>query len=1333
MTNSEEKLNQNKSAPSRETEGQASAAEPTKSAKSLSTYIRSHITVLVLILLITTAASLTAGRLLLSIASTQKDWLEANLTEALGIELTVGEVQGTWNGFNPTLRLFDLEINQSEVPDGIHRLQELDVTLDLPRSLFQRQFVIKRALINEMSLLLLEAEVGSWQLAGFQASENGDIEPLLNVLFNMSSLQILESQLLLQAANGTTTQLNNIYLDIQNRDVDHQAELQFRVNNQSSPLQMSVRLSGDPLGRYSADAYMNFDNLELPTAVGNEFLEQIEISELNSSGQFWAEFDNQSLKQIQASLRELNFFATSNDSTQEIQITSGSVDITAIQPLENSWSFWAQNLEFDFFNRPWESGDFYIDMTRQDQNTELDIYGESVDLSIFTDMFEATEISDRLRQILTDLNPQGNLRNLHLKTDSSGAYPGLFDLYANLDDVAVGAWGQAPSGSGIFGYVEANQNTGFVELDSDDFTIHLPDIFDDEWHYDSINTRVYWSVDDAVKVHSEVIAIRNEQINGRVQFELNNKQNTEGIWDTDLTLLIGILDFDASYKSLYLPTLSAVEVTMDWLDTAILEGNVNNSGFIFKGKTTNLQSPLQRNIQSFYQVEDASVRFLNDWPILENISAMVKVDNVEVDVVSESAEIANIALGSTTAEVRPISGAAGSWLTVNSEAVTGGNTGLNFLRESPTRSAVGSYLDGWQLEGEVDIDVRLGIPLSNTELENDIQVTALTLGNTLYIREYDLSFNGIRGPINFSSEQGLQANSVSANLFGYPIASQIDTNDEAIVVTSNGRVTKSALQEWSLQPDFIKSLLDFSEGSISYSTVLKVFNEEQAGGIRSQLSIGSDLLGLKFDFPQPLDKGLDEPAALQLDLSFADGRENVFLNFRDQLRGELSFVNDQFYAGEISLGGRNQEFTLAELNTEPGLLVRGEISDFNYEDWQEVALSFSSDQGTATSELVRMVDVRIGNLNAFGFDLPAVNTRLTRQGPAWDVYLENELLQGDFIFPDSEDEPYNIQLSYLRLPKEEEDSEIDIDPFADINPRELPAMNFRTEELSLGEGNLGAWQFELRTNTRGATISNLSMQSTDAAITDLSRGAGATLDWNYSDGLHHSNFNGLFSTGDLAEVLPSFGYAALVQSESTGFISNIDWPGSPAAFSLKKISGQVELEMLNGRFVEIASGSARLFGAFNVDALVRRLRLDFSDLYQQGLAYDTIEGVLDFDEGTVVTHENLLIRGPSSTINVDGEINLVNETIAADVLVNLPLGQNVTVVAGILGAWPIALTTYVASRIFRDQLDNFTTVLYRLEGPWDDPQAGFAEDNQEIEEALEEVLGEGVGLNADDG
>lgn len=1335
--NSEDKQNQNKLPNDLETEEQHSVVPNVKAKKSWIAYFRAHCNMLVLILLVVVATYLSAGRLLMSLASTQKDWLQANLATALGLDIAVGEVEGAWFGFSPILRLYELEIIQDQTPDIIHSLQELDITLDIPRSLFQRQFIIDRIIIDEMSLLLVEDETGTWNLSGFTASEDNDIEPLLDILFNISRLQISESQLVLLAANGVRTELNNIYLDIQNRNFDHQAQLQFRLNNQDSPVQMSVRLDGDPLGIYSATAYLDFDNLDLRPVLEDASFEQLDLLVLNGSGQIWTEFDNQSLKQVQASASELNFSVISPESNQAIQISSGSAEITAIQPIDKDWSFWLQGLEFDFFNRPWESGDLFIGLNMQNEDAELDIYGESVDLSIVSDMLESINLSDRLRQILADLEPQGSLSNLHIQTDLSGSYPGGFNLHANLDDVSVGAWAQAPSGSGINGYIEATQNTGFVELDSDDFTIHLPLIFTDSWHYDSINSRVSWSVDESIRVYSEVIDIQNEALHGRVQFELNNKPNGEGGWDTDLTLLVGVLDFDASYKSLYLPTLNNIRGTMDWLDTAVLDGNVSNSGFLFRGKTTNLQSVNERNVQTYYQVEDASLRFLNDWPILENINAFVKVDNTAVDISSYSAEIASIELDASTAEIRPLTGTTGSWLSVNTQATTAGNTGLDFLRDSPTRATVGAYLDSWLLEGNVDLDVRLGIPLNNTNLVNDINVTAITNGNTLYIPEYDLNFSGIRGPLNYSSSIGLQANGLSANLFEFPVASQISTTDDGIVVTSNGRVSNTALQDWSLQPEFINTLLDFSDGSFSYTTNLIIYEQEQDDGALTELSISSDLLGLSVDLPQPFDKGIDEPAPLQLDLSFADGLDNVSVNFRDQVNAELNLTKNELYGGEVNFGSRNQEFSIRQLNEEPGLLVSGEISDFNYQEWQEVALSFASEEGQPASELVRMVDVRIGNLNAFGVDLPTVETVLTRQGPAWELYLENEILQGDFLFPDSAADPYDVQLSYLRFPKDEDEEgnaeegleEEEIDPFEDINPTELPAINFQTEEFNLGDGNLGAWGFQLRSNTRGATISNLTMLSPDSAITDLSRESGATLDWDYSDGMHRSHFNGVFGTGDLAEVLPNFGYPALVQSESSSFVSNIDWSGSPAAFSMKKISGQIDLEMLNGRFLEIEPGSSRLLGAFNFDTLVRRLQLDFSDLYGQGLAYDTIEGILNFDDGRVVTEENLLIRGPSSTINVDGELNLVDETIAADVLVNLPLGQNVSMLAGILGAWPIALTTYVASRIFSDQLENFTTVLYRLEGPWDDPQAGFEDDDQEVAEAMEEV---GV-ISTDDG
>ena len=269
--NSEDKLNQNKLAEDLETEGHHSVTVLENSGKSLVAYIRSHCNMLVLLLLIVIATYLTAGRILLSLASTQKDWIETNLADVLGLELTVGEVQGAWIGFNPIFRLYDLEIIQDQAPDMIHSLQELDVTLDIPQSLFQRQFIINHILINEMSLLLVEDETGAWQLSGFESSQINDIEPLLDILFNIARLQITEAQIVLQANDGSRSELNNIYLDIQNRNLDHQAQLQFRLNNQDSPLQMSVRLDGDPLDRYSANAYMDFDNLELTPVIGAEF------------------------------------------------------------------------------------------------------------------------------------------------------------------------------------------------------------------------------------------------------------------------------------------------------------------------------------------------------------------------------------------------------------------------------------------------------------------------------------------------------------------------------------------------------------------------------------------------------------------------------------------------------------------------------------------------------------------------------------------------------------------------------------------------------------------------------------------------------------------------------------------------------------------------------------------------------------------------------------------------------------------------------------------------------------------------------------------------------
>ena len=1286
---------------------------------------------LLLVFLLPLAIYLTLGRLLMPLLDSQRDWLQSQLEASLGVEILVGELSGDWFAFSPILRLSEIEIIQSQDSPVSHSLQQLDVLPDIPRSLLRRQLIIDRIIIDEMSLLLVEDENGRWNLSGFAAGDSSNVEQLLEVLFNTSRLQLSESRLVLQPFDSAPFSINNIYLDIENGANEHQLQLQFRLNEQASPVQMAVRLNGDPMAQFTAQAFMDFEEIDLLPLINEGALPQALVSRFDSSGQLWLDFDEQGPEQAQALVQEFNLTADFPESSQRLEITTGSVELSARLAGENNWELWASNLQFDLFNRPWESGDFFLALDTREQNMAMDLQGEFVDLSIMTDMLDVLNLPDRARLALDDLNPQGLLRNLRVQTDLSGDYPDGFRFSGNLDGVAVNAWTQAPSGQGLNGYVEADSNSGLVELDSGDFTIHLPRIFDDSWHYNAINGRVYWLLENGrVRVHSDTIDVRNQNLHGRVQFELNNRQLPDDAgWDSDLKLLIGVLDFNVADKSLYLPNLSNIRGTMDWLDTALLSGRVENSAFLFRGKTSNVTSEMQRTVQTYYHVEDASLQFLSDWPILEDVQAFVRVDNNAVDVSTEAAQIANIRLGTGTAQIRPIQGSSGAWLSVDTRALAEGNVGLNFIRETPVRQTVGDFLDDWQLDGNVNLEIDLGIPLNNPGLENEIQVQAIMAGNSLRIPEYDLGFNDIYGPLSFTSTEGLRANGLSARLFDNPLAIRINTEDDTLMIRSNGRVSKTALQQWTLQPDFVTTLLDYAEGEFSYQTSLAIHRANEEGLVRSELDLSSDLLGIAFNLPRPFDKQEDENAPLSLKFSIGQRVEQLTLNFRDQINARLSFRADGLRGGEIYLGGRNENFAIRALNDAPGLLVNGSVSDFNLDEWEELAAAFGTGDESGINDLVRMVDVDIGNLHVFGLDLPAINTVLQRENNAWKLYLENPQVQGDFIFPDDRTQPYQVALTYLRLPRDEEPeagAETDVeaeevDVLEAVNPTRLPAIVFSTQEFSLGEGNLGAWSFTLRSDADGARITDLSMQSGDARITALNGEGGASIDWQYINGQHRSSFNGLFAAGNLAEVLPSFGYDAVVESETARFDSRLAWRGSPATFALKKVSGRVGLQMQNGSFIDIDSGSARLFGAFNFDTLVRRLQLDFSDLYERGLAFDSIGGVLDFNDGIVRTQNNFLIRGPSSTINVNGQLDLVEETIDADVLVNLPLGQNVSMVAGILGAWPIAITTYVASILFRDQLENFTTVLYRLEGPWDDPQAGFESDNEAVEEAMEEV------------
>lgn len=1289
---------------------------------------------LAITLLVLLAVYMTGGRLLMPLVAGQVAGIETQLSQALGATVTIGELRGSWFRFSPALEIRDLTLTTGTAADPQrHGLAQLTLELDAVASLFSASPVIASIHADSLQVVLQEAADGRWTLAGMAGGGPDHSRQITDFILQTGGIGLSEAVVRLQRADGSVVNIDSLYLDLRNRGNNHELESQFRINGQQSPSHLRLDLEGDPRAVFVASLYAQADALELGALLGMPQAGGWQLQDLRLGGSVWIDADQNGVQLLRTSLADLTGAAMHLASQRTVTLANASFK-AYVRPVITSadqasgWDIGFTDMAFDWQQTPWEIPALQIALPPAGA-TELTLRAGALELGMLQQLALTTqEVPDNVVAILDTLAPRGFLRNVEFVTARDGSLPGGFRLQANLADVAVNAWGGAPSGRGLQGYLRMQAREGFVEVDSRDIDLHLPRLFTEAWHYDHLNTRVHWQVtDDGFRVGSTAIDVQNSGLDGQVRFDLYSTRNGTGEPVTELSLLVGMQSMDVAMRAAYLPTLEHIRPTMDWLQAALQGGRIRDSGFMLRTSTTANAPPEANTFATWYHVEDGRLQFLPEWQPLENITADVVVRDGAVLVQTQTASIAGIPLDPAVGTVLPAP-AGGALLTVRGTASTDTGAGLDFLRASPVRNAIGPFMDNWQASGEVAIDIALDIPLgansAQREAERIIDVNVRSTASELTLPDYALTLSDINGPVRYHSVTGLAAEALDARLFDQPIVAAIETVSSPAAgpstrVTTTGRAAVTALQAWPSQPEFVRNVLDYTSGEIGYTSTLDIKHRAGADGIRTRLNLATDLVGLASTLPRPFAKTGDEADDLHLEIAFLPEGELLTARYDDFLSGQIVLDAGGIDRGQLFFGDRNRDFTIRQSDTRtPGLLLNGELPYFHYEQWQTVADDLAARASTEQRPLadyLRLVDVNLGMLEIAGQEFADIAVQVRVDDAGWQIQGTNALLGGHFTIPMSA-EPWQVNLDYLRFPPWDEPAldaagkvieEEKFDLLADVDPATLPPFDFATAELSIGEQNLGAFNFRYRPDNSGASISDFRMVAPDSSITDQTRTGGANIDWRYGGGMHTSSFNGLFAAADLAEVLPRWGHDANVESEVATFNGTLQWNGSPLAFTLKDASGQLQLDIRDGRFVDIEAGTARVFGALNFDALIRRLQLDFSDIFQSGYNFDSITGNLALERGVVTTNGAAVIDGPSSHLSINGEIDLAQETIAADMEVQIPLGQNLSMLAGLLGAWPIALSTYLASMIFADEVAEFATVIYRLEGPWENPSAGF--------------------------
>jgi uncharacterized protein YhdP len=107
----------------------------------------------------------------------------------------------------------------------------------------------------------------------------------------------------------------------------------------------------------------------------------------------------------------------------------------------------------------------------------------------------------------------------------------------------------------------------------------------------------------------------------------------------------------------------------------------------------------------------------------------------------------------------------------------------------------------------------------------------------------------------------------------------------------------------------------------------------------------------------------------------------------------------------------------------------------------------------------------------------------------------------------------------------------------------------------------------------------------------------------------------------------------------------LDWPGAPSDYDPKTLSGALKVEVGSGQFTKIEPGIGKLLGVLSLQALPRRIALDFRDVFTEGFAFDRIDGNVRIARG-VMTTDDLRLVGPAARVDITGEANLARDLAA---------------------------------------------------------------------------------------
>lgn len=917
------------------------------------------------------------------------------------------------------------------------------------------------------------------------------------------------------------------------------------------------------------------------------------------------------------------------------------------------------------------------------------VLASRIDLGLAGALAAMSGLDARLRGALVEARPRGRLVDLEWRRHAGGAMA----LAARVEGVVVDPGARTPGLGPVSGVLLADADGGSLALaPGSGLTLAYPHVFREpiRARVGSGSLAAWRGEDGAWRLGASDLALDGDGWSATLAGEfVAGTEARPPLLDVRADVHGGRVE----RARLFWPVNVMPPGTVRWLDRGLVAGEVAVGSAVFRGELRRgtLHDGGAR-LDAVAAVRGATLDYAPGWPVaMLDVANLHFIDNgLWIDDLRGT--VRGIRVEEAAASIADFRDAR---LVI--DVGRGGGSGedlLGFLRESPLERRLGPAMRGVELGGRGALSLRLDLPLRRDAVGGlDLTGEARLVDATLADRARDLDFGTTAGRVRFS-EAGMVTDDLSVRYGGEPATLALAVGEfvadprNLAEASLRGELPASALlARFPEAADWAARL----PGRAQWDLVLAVRRGEGDGDLAAApeqlLGIRSDLVGIALELPAPLRKDAASPLPIALDLPLGQGAEADITLGRIG-RGRLRLPGPD--AG-LAIG---VAFGIAELPALParGLVVRGDVAAVDGGGWIDVVGSLPRVPEEAAPFAVD-IDVEAAELALIGRAFPDTRVRVRRDAQGNDLRFDGPAVAGRVLLPAPGAVDRRVALDFDRLYL------LDRVPSPDARPTDpagLPPLAIAARDFRLGAARLGTVAIETRPIEGGLEVERLSATSAELSVNGSGRWTGT------GDG-EASAFEVELGAASLGRMLDALGFVGVVDGGQTRARLAGRWPGGPADLKLARISGELEARVEKGRILEVEPGAGRILGLVSLTEIPRRLSLDFSDFFQRGMAFDSIEGRFRLEAGDAWT-DSVAIVSPAADIVISGRTGLAARDYDQRLVVTPRVGSVLPIV-GALAAGPAgAAVGAVAQGVLGPGMGRMATANYRVTGSWDSPE-----------------------------